>query len=283
LSNVKKYGQQKCPAAIIYNVKDKLWYDAGSAEGARRSCGYTTEIFPTPIWCGWDYEVTYSAPFTIIATPAGEPAPAANQFYVDGDVTGSFAPGDHLSFSNAGDPTAAVYTVDTSTLIITGLVPPPGVTLVTATEDFVHTPVAGDVVYYIEGGYPIWQHEYGVNKVTLAAETAITSSFTTCDISWVGGTPSQDTASGPNRRMHLRRIEPDFVQTGEMTLEILGRKFARGNVENSGPYPFDPDTGKIDLRVEHREIRLQFTSNILDGNYEMGRLLITAEYGDERP
>lgn len=269
--------------AIIYNVKDKLWYDAGSAAGARRSCGYTTEIFPTPIWCGWEYEVTYSPPFTIIATPAGEPAPANNQFYVAGDATGTFAPGDHLSFSNAGDPTAPVYIVDTSSLIITGLVPPPGVTLVTTTTDFVHLPVAGDVVYYIEGGYGIWQHEYGVNKVTLSAETAITSSFTTCDISWVGGTPSQDTASGPNRRMHLRRIEPDFVQTGSMDLEILGRKFARGNVENSGPYPFDPDTGKIDLRVEHREIRLQFTSNILNGNYEMGRLLITAEYGDERP
>jgi hypothetical protein len=68
-----------------------------------------------------------------------------------------------------------------------------------------------------------------------------------------------------------------------MFLTILGRKFARGATENSGPFPFDPDTGKIDLRVEHREIRLKFESNVLDGNFEMGRLLITAEYGDERP
>ena len=83
--------------------------------------------------------------------------------------------------------------------------------------------------------------------------------------------------------MHLRRVEPDFVQTGTMTMEIDGRKFARGGSENSGPYPFDPDTGKIDLRVEHREVSLTFTSNVIDGNYEMGRLLITAEYGDERP
>lgn len=269
--------------AIIYNVKDKLWYDAGSAAGARRSCGYTTEIFPTPIWCGWEYEVTYSQPFTIIEAPAGEPAPAANQFYVAGDATGTFSPGDHLSFSNSGLPASPVYIVEDSQLIIDGFVPAPGVTLVTCTENFSHPVVAGDVVYYIEGGYPIWQHEYGTNKVTLSSELAITSSFTTCDISWVGGTPSQDTAQGPNRRMHIRRIEPDFVQAGTMTLDILGRKFARGSVENSGPYPFDPDTGKIDLRVEHREIRLKFTSNTISGNYEMGRLLITAEYGDERP
>jgi hypothetical protein len=83
--------------------------------------------------------------------------------------------------------------------------------------------------------------------------------------------------------MHLTRIEPDFVQNGTMSLNILGRKFARGAVENNGPYPFDPDTGKIDLRIEHREIRLQFSSNTLSGNYEMGRIMITAELGDQRP
>ena len=273
----------ECTDAIIYNVKDKIWYDAGQAEGARRSCGYTTEIFPTPIWAGWEFQVSYSPPYTIIATPTGQPAPAANQFYVAGDATGAFSPGDHLSFRNNSNPATPVYTVATSTLIITGSVPAPGVTLVTATQNFVPGVITGDVVYYIEGGYPIWQQEFGYNKVTLSSETAITSSFTTCDISWVGGTPSQDTTSGPNRRMHLRRVEPDFVQAGTMTMEIDGRKFARGPVENSGPYPFDPDTGKIDLRVEHREVSLTFTSNIVGGNYEMGRLLITAEYGDERP
>jgi hypothetical protein len=83
--------------------------------------------------------------------------------------------------------------------------------------------------------------------------------------------------------MHLRRIEPDFVQEGVMSMTVLGRKFARGEVENSGPFFFDPNTGKIDLRVEHREMRLKFESNTLGGTYQMGRILITAEYGDERP
>ena len=273
----------ECTDAIIYNVKDKIWYDAGEAEGARRSCGYTTEIFPSPIWAGWEYEVTYSNPLTLIATPTGQPAPAANQFYLAGDQTPSFSPGDRFSFSNAGNPATPVYTVATSQLIITGSIPAPGVTLVTATTNFLPSVSVGDVVYYTEGGYAIWQQEYGYNKITLSTETAITSSFTTCDISWVGGTPSQDTTSGPNRRMHLRRVEPDFVQNGQMFMEVDGRKFARGPIENSGPFYFDPDTGKIDLRVEHREITLTFTSNVIDGNYEMGRLLITAEYGDERP
>jgi hypothetical protein len=83
--------------------------------------------------------------------------------------------------------------------------------------------------------------------------------------------------------MHLRRVEPDFVQAQGLQLNIIGTKFARGETQVSGPYYFDPDTGKIDLRVENRETRLQFVSNTVGGNYELGRILITAEYGDERP
>lgn len=345
----------ECTDAIIYNVKDKLWYDAGSAAGARRSCGYTTEVFPSPVWCGWDYEISYgdsvtiqngptntaSASFTgsiagttmtvtavgsgtiyigMLVTGTGVsantyvtalgtgtggtgtyvvsqsqtvastaltgnlsfPVAGANQFYVYGNQTSAYSPGDRLSFSQ--DPTAPFYTVQTSTFYFDVFTQPfGGVTLITCTTNFAETPVAGNQVYSVINGYGVWQHEFGLNRVTSLGETAIPSSFTTCDISWVGGDPSQDTPAGVNRRMHLTRIEPDFIQGGTMNLNILGRKFARGDVENNGPYPFDPDTGKIDLRVEHREIRLQFASNELNGNYEMGRILVTTEYGDERP
>ncbi|CAB4195226.1 hypothetical protein UFOVP1286_4 [uncultured Caudovirales phage] len=267
--------------AIVYNVKDKLWYDAGEAAGAKRSCGWTTEIFPTPIWAGWEYNVSYSQPFTTIEHPGSEPAPTSSQVYIDGDVTNTFAPGNYLTLSQS--PTATVYKVLDSIHIFNILVPSPGVTRITLTEPLVPYPAIGSTVYGISGGYPLWQQEFGLNEVSYIAETAVTSSFTTCDISWVGGTPAQDAMEGANRRMHMRRIEPDFVQSGEMNLTLLGRKFARGTTEDSGPYAFGAETGKIDLRVEHREMRLKFESNTISGNYEMGRLLITAEYGDERP
>ena len=84
--------------------------------------------------------------------------------------------------------------------------------------------------------------------------------------------------------MHLRRVEPNFLQSGTMAMTVLGRKFASGQFEEtSGPFYFTQDTGKIDLRVEHRLVRLKFESNDIEGNYEMGRNLITAEFGDERP
>jgi hypothetical protein len=274
----------ECTDAIVYNVKDKIWYDAGSAPGSRRSCGYTTEVFPTPIWAGWEDLNTFSIPFEVIDEPPSESPPNNNQVYINGDVTATFGAGDYISLTNTGSP--VVYQIVTSTFMFTSAITatnPEGVTLITVDVNFDPIQVAGDYIYYIEGGYPLWQHEFGTNAITFNQEFAITSSITTCDISWVGGIPSQDSATGVNRRMHLRRIEPDFVQSGTMAMTILGRKFARGETETSGPFYFDPDTGKIDLRVEHREVRLKFESNVLDGNFEMGRLLITAEYGDERP
>lgn len=266
----------ECTDAIIYNVKDKIWYDAGEASGARRSSGYTTEIFQTPVWAGWEYTTAYSNTYYNVATPSGLTAPTIYQMYVTGNVSPTFTPGSNLTFTKvAFDP---IYKIATSIYNVTK-----NVTLITVTTPFSVTVPVGSPFYLITGGYPIWQHEVGQNQVTLNAEFAIYSSFTTCDISWVGGSPAGHTPSGINRRLHLRRVEPDFVQTGTLNMTILGKPYAQGQEEDSGPYPFDSSTGKIDLRVEHREARLLFESNEIDGNYEMGRILITAEPGEERP
>lgn len=274
----------ECTDAIIYNTKDKLWYDAGQASGARRSCGYTTEVFPTPVWAEWEYDAYFSQAYLVQDTPTGEPAPNANQFYLLGNVTPEFAPGTRIALSNDPSPSNQTYLITDSEHIYNTTVGTPGFTLITVDQDF-DAPLAVDsYVYIIRGGYGIYQHEYGLNYISLYSERAIPSSVTTCDISWVGGNPAEDTAVGINRRMHLRRVEPDFVQQGDMVMTILGRKFAKSpSSQDSGPFVFGPDTEKIDLRVEDREIRIKFESNTLDGNYEMGRILITAEFGDQRP
>lgn len=40
----------ECNDAIIYNIREKCWYDAGEALGARRSAGYFSDVFTKPIW-----------------------------------------------------------------------------------------------------------------------------------------------------------------------------------------------------------------------------------------
>lgn len=271
----------ECSDAIIYNVKDKIWYDAGQGIGAQRSSGFTTEVFPTPIWGSWNYDVMYSQDFQVIDTPSGQTAPTSYQLYLSGDQTTQFAPGSYLTFTtNPEDPKYQVAECD---FIFNTTIGGVGATKITVTSSFGVTPAVGTYLYGVSGGYGIWQHETGLNKVSTKAEEAIYSSFTTCDLSWVGGTPSADASPAINRRLHLRRIEPDFVLGGTLGLTIQGRKFAQSPSVSSGPYLIDSNTEKVDLRLEYRQLNLKFESNDINGNYEMGRILITAELGDERP
>lgn len=88
---------------------------------------------------------------------------------------------------------------------------------------------------------------------------------------------------GDNRWLRLERIEPDFIQDGDMTVVIIGRPFAQGGDVESAEYVFGPDTGKVDMREQRRELRIRFRSNVAGGNYQLGRVLLNAAIGDVRP
>ena len=40
----------ECNNAIIFNIRENVWYDAGFADGANRSAGVFSEVFKYPIW-----------------------------------------------------------------------------------------------------------------------------------------------------------------------------------------------------------------------------------------
>ena len=272
----------ECTDAIIYNVKDQLWYDAGEAEGARRSCGYVTEVFPRPIWADWQFSGRLGKSYTLTYGPnhGTSPVTTAYQVVAQGDLTTNPA-GSFMVFNEAFNPTfitanqitAAVFTNNSSG----------GYTTLTFANTVASGVVAGSTMTQATGGYVIWEHEFGKNKITDVEEFAIDSFVETCDISFVGGTPASDDPVGINRRMHLTRIEQDFRQVGDMEMTVVGRPFANDGVTEKGPYVYGENSGKIDLRAEFRLINLRFRSNVIDGDYEMGRILITAELGDERP
>jgi hypothetical protein len=129
----------------------------------------------------------------------------------------------------------------------------------------------------------IYQHEIGTDEIDGQNVLAIPSSFETNDLGWVSGGPSQLTAEGPNRWIRLDRIEPDFIQSGEMSVIVTGRPFAQGEDKESDPYFFGPNNGKIDMREQRRELRLKFTSDVAGGDYQLGKILLSAEIGDSRP
>ena len=180
----------ECTDAIVYNVREKTWYDAGQAPGARRSAGTFSEVFRQPIWGGWE-------------------------------------------------PNTA-------------------------------------------GGYTQWQHETGTNQIYLNNVDAIDSFFETPSLGSYSALVGSTQQAGDNVWTRCERVEPDFVQSGEMYLVVTGKGYADDIDQPSSQYTFNPDTLKIDMREQRREMRMRFGSNTQNGSYFMGKVLLSLDTGDVR-
>jgi hypothetical protein len=129
----------------------------------------------------------------------------------------------------------------------------------------------------------LWQHEIGTDAVQNTTVLAIESFFETNELGFVSGGPSQPSPVGENKWLRIERVEPDFVQSGDMEIYVTGRSFAQSNDVTTGPYVFSPDTGKVDMREQRRELRLKFVSNVAGGDYQVGKVILDADLGDVRP
>ena len=67
-----------------------------------------------------------------------------------------------------------------------------------------------------------------------------------------------------------------------MYLVVTGKSYAEDVDDPSDPYTFQPDTLKVDMKEQRREMRLRFGSNTQNGDYFMGRVLMSIETGDTR-
>jgi hypothetical protein len=78
------------------------------------------------------------------------------------------------------------------------------------------------------------------------------------------------------------RIEPDFIQTNGMSVQVLTKEFPNSPEINIGLFPYEATTEKIDMRVQGRLISLKFESNVSGGDFQMGKCLLHLEPGDPR-
>jgi hypothetical protein len=256
----------ECNDCIIYNTREDCWYDAGTALGARRSAGYFSQVFRFPINAGnvlTTQDLVFTSTITTNSTAIIE-VPITNQIAVGQLVTATGIPSDTLILTIAPSATTGFYTVTLSKTATASA---------TVTANFSTT----------AGRITLWQHEIGTDEVVAENSNAIESYFTTSDLGWVQGGPSQASPVGDNFWLHLERMEPDFLQSGEMTFQVTGRPFAQAEDTTSAPYAFAPDTRKIDLREQRRELRLIFKSNVAGGDYQLGKVLLHANVGDVRP
>jgi hypothetical protein len=135
-------------------------------------------------------------------------------------------------------------------------------------------------------GYTLWQHETGKNQVVGAVEEPIPSHFETNEISMLSAQEPQDST------LRVGAVEPDFVQTGDLTMTVKGRVNARSVVVESDPVTITeqqpPDTGVpaaeqlARVKQARRLMSFRFESNEPDGDYEMGRTVAHVDPADKR-
>lgn len=260
----------ECNDCVIYNVRENCWYDVGTALGARRSAGYFSQVFHYPINAGWEINVPNGV--NAITLTAGGTL-YTNGTYLAQPLTGGTGTGATADIVVAGGIVTSVTIVNrgqnyTAGDALSAAIPAGSGLIITVNTLMNFT--------------SLWQHEVGTDAVQGATSNAIESYFETNDLGWVSGGPSQPSPMGENRWLRLERVEPDFIQNGEMELYITGRPFAQSDDQTTGPYTFDPDTNKIDMKEQRREMRLKFVSNTSGGDYQLGKVLLNADIGDVR-
>jgi hypothetical protein len=200
--------------AIIYNVRENVWYDTPLPNGGR-AAGLFPAVFRKPLMTG--------------AVPA------------------SYLP--------------------ISTRITEG-----SDTRITESSDTRITEESGSPQY------KLWVHEIGTDEIDGLSVNPVLSYFETADLSL----PVQ---SQTNKALQVLIMEPDFVQSGDMTVQVKGRANARspevdGEIKTIVQTPQTPEEQIIYFKDQRRELRFRFTSNVVGGNYEMGLILAHVQPAD---
>lgn len=261
---------EECNAAVIYNVREGTWYDT-ILPNTGRSNGQFARVFQYPLMIG---STTINSIRTFKTLVGGSSyvngtyynVPTINQTSINGknatvNVTVSGGAVTAVTLISGGEGYAVDDTITVSNSYLGGA--GSGFTINVATLC----------------GYTLWQHEYGVDELTGSTANPIESYFETSDISLAAAEQSQ------NKSLRITMIEPDFVQSGPMTVTVTGRSNARSKEVRSESMEFPevaatPPEQVVFFKEIRREMRFTFRSNTLGGDYQMGMCLAHIEPAD---
>ena len=291
----------ECTHAVVYNIRENTWYDTELPNNGR-SAGQFNNSFASPILTGvksspLPLDPTETFAVTVVNSGSG------NKYNMSGSAqpTLTFREGNNYRFdqsdsSNVGHPLrlssisdgthggGVEYTTGVTVVGVLGqagaytqiIVPTGAPTLYYYCT--IHSGMGGQINTNVRGiGYKVWQHEFGVDEIDGPTITPIKSFFETADLSTL--------TQGANRYLRITQIEPDFVQVGDMTVEITGRANARAPEVTSSTVSFpasatQPYEQIVMLKEQRRELRVKFTSNALYGDYQMGQIIGHMDGGD---
>jgi len=126
--------------------------------------------------------------------------------------------------------------------------------------------------------YKLWIHEVGVDEVDGLSIQPIRSYFETADM-------SLPVMTQENKALQVLMVEPDFVQSGDMLMQVTGRANAKApevfsEVKTIYETPPTPQDQVVYFKTQRRELRFRFESNTLGGDYQMGLVLAHVQPGD---
>lgn len=126
--------------------------------------------------------------------------------------------------------------------------------------------------------YRLWIHEQGMDEIVGQTQQPIQSYFETADI-------SLPVTKGDPRGLQVLVMEPDFVQSGDMTVQVRGRRNARAEEVNGDVLTITETAQTVDQQItyfkdQRRELRFRFESNTVGGDYQMGTVLAHVRPGD---
>jgi hypothetical protein len=126
--------------------------------------------------------------------------------------------------------------------------------------------------------YKLWVHEVGTDEIDGIDIQPVYSFFETADL-------SMPVMSQENKALQVLMLEPDFVQSGDMTVQVAGRANARAPEVYSEEHvivetPQTPQEQVVYFKTQRRELRFRFASNTIGGDYQMGLVLAHLQPGD---
>ena len=251
--------------AVIYNVRENTWYDTELPNGGR-GAGLFPAVFSKPLLSGVAPQEAEAVSVAINAAGTG------------------YTVGDTLDVVGGLGPITTELTVST----VGGGGAITGVTISNAGQyaEIPANPVSvtggsGSAATFnltFDNPYKFWVHEVGTDEIDGLTLNPIQSFFETADL-------SLPATSGINKSTQVLMLEPDFVQSGDMTVQVMGRANARaqevnGDIMTFVETPQTPQEQVVFLKTQRRELRFRFESNTLGGNYQMGLVLAHIQSGD---
>jgi hypothetical protein len=251
--------------AIIYNVRENTWYDTELPNDGR-GAGLFPAVFSKPLLSGVAPQEAQA--FSVTVTAAGTGYVVGNTLAVVGGI--------------------GLITTELTVSTVNGTGGVTGVTITNAgqystapTNPVSVTGGAGSAATFTityDNPYKFWVHETGTDEIDGLTLNPIQSYFETADL-------CLPVSAQKNKALQALMIEPDFVQSGDMTVAVHGRANARSPEVETEPMMF-PETAStpqeqvVFFKTQRRQLRFRFESNAIGGDYQMGLILAHLQEGD---